>query len=126
LRASERPHTRRDLLRCLLAASGTVRAVFFQLAFGAYLGALFNLNPFLDRDRYHMMVDALREPGLRRRSRAQFQRLLTGSPVQEGDAPTLTPFAVAGVIWSFLVAVFAIALSTRSLAVFKGVPAGVV
>jgi Zn-dependent protease len=96
-----------------LAASGTVRDVFFQLAFGAYLGAFFNLNPFLDRDGYHIMVDALREPGLRRRSRAQFQRLLSGGPAEAGDTPALMRFAVAGIVWSFLAAVFAIVLSTR-------------
>jgi putative peptide zinc metalloprotease protein len=110
-----------------LAASGTVRDVFFQLAFGAYLGAFFNLNPFLDRDGYHIMVDALREPGLRRRSRAQFQRLLSGGPAQEGDTPALMRFAVAGVVWSFLAVVFAIALSTRYYAELeKLAPNGVV
>ena len=39
-----------------------MRDVFFQLAFGAYLGAFFNLNPALERDGYHMLVDLLRQP----------------------------------------------------------------
>ena len=43
-----------------------------------YVGAFFNLNPFLDRDGYHILVDVLREPGLRRRSREQFARRLSG------------------------------------------------
>ena len=52
-------------LCCLAPAAGTVRDVFFQLAFAAYLGACFNLNPLLERDGYHILVDVLREPGLR-------------------------------------------------------------
>ena len=47
--------------------SGTVRDVLFQLAFAAYVGAFSNLNPLLDRDGYHMLVDWLGEPGLRKR-----------------------------------------------------------
>ena len=45
-----------------------MRDIFFQLAFAAYVGAFFNLNPFIDRDGYQILVDALREPGLRRRA----------------------------------------------------------
>jgi putative peptide zinc metalloprotease protein len=104
---------------CLTLGSGAVRDVFFQLAFGAYLGAFFNLNPFLDRDGYHIMVDALREPGLRRRSREQFQRLLSGGPAREGDSPVLMRYAIAGVVWSVLAVVFAAALSTRYYGLVK-------
>ena len=74
-------HARRDRSRsaaCVLAP-GTVRDIFFQLAFAAYVGACFNLNPFLDRDGYHILVDVLREPGLRRRAREQFARRLAGA-----------------------------------------------
>ena len=39
-----------------------------NLAFAAYVGAFFNLNPFIDRDGYQILVDVLREPGLRRRA----------------------------------------------------------
>ena len=112
---------------CLAVAAGTVRDVFFQLAFGAYLGAFFNLNPFLDRDGYHIMVDALREPGLRRRSREQFQRLLSGGAAREGDSPVLMRYAIAGVVWSVLAVGFAAALSTRYYDVLKGLaPDGLV
>ena len=55
-----------------------MRDIFFQLAFAGYVGAFFNLNPFLERDGYHMLVDWLREPGLRRRAREQFARRLAG------------------------------------------------
>ena len=53
-----------------------MRDVFFQLAFAGYVGAFFNLNPFIDRDGYHMLVDYLREPGLRKRAKDQFSRRL--------------------------------------------------
>jgi len=100
-------------LACLIAEPGTVRDVFFQLAFAAYVGAFFNLNPFLDRDGYQMLVDLLREPGLRRRSRAQFERLLSGGPPAPGDSPVLFRYAVFGVVWSVAAAAFAILLSLR-------------
>ena len=59
-------------LVCLALPAGVLRDIFFQLAFAAYLGAFFNLNPFVDRDGYQILVDVLREPGLRRRAREQF------------------------------------------------------
>ena len=65
-------------LCCLLLEAGTVRDICFQLAFAGYVGAFFNLNPFIERDGYHMLVDWLREPGLRRRAREQFARRLSG------------------------------------------------
>ena len=55
-----------------------MRDIFFQLAFAAYLGAFFNLNPFVERDGYQILVDVLREPGLRRRAREQLLRRLSG------------------------------------------------
>ena len=65
-------------LFCLALPAGTVRDIFFQLAFAAYLGAFFNLNPFIERDGYQILVDLLREPGLRRRAREQLMRRLSG------------------------------------------------
>jgi putative peptide zinc metalloprotease protein len=100
-------------LFCVALAAGTVRDIFFQLAFAAYVGAFFNLNPFLDRDGYQMLVDWLREPGLRRRSKEQFQRVLGGGGRREDDSPVLARYAVAGLVWGVLAAGFAIALSTR-------------
>ena len=60
-----------------VVVEGTTRDVFFQLAFAGYVGAFFNLNPFIDRDGYHILVDYLREPGLRKRAKDQFSRRLT-------------------------------------------------
>jgi Zn-dependent protease len=99
-------------LCCLLLAAGTVRDIFFQLAFAAYVGACFNLNPFLDRDGYHILVDVLREPGLRRRAREQFARRLSGRGL-EGDSPVLARYSLFGVAWSVLAALFAIAMTLR-------------
>ena len=59
-----------------------MRDVFFQLAFAGYVGAFFNLNPFIDRDGYHILVDYLREPGLRKRAKDQFSRRLRGKAPQ--------------------------------------------
>jgi putative peptide zinc metalloprotease protein len=96
---------------CLLV-EGTVRDVFFQLAFAGYVGAFFNLNPFIDRDGYHMLVDALREPGLRRRAKDQFNRRLSGKG-RTSDSPVLARYSIAGVGWSILAAGFAIFMSLR-------------
>jgi putative peptide zinc metalloprotease protein len=97
---------------CLVLDPGTVRDIFFQLAFAAYVGACFNLNPFLDRDGYHILVDVLREPGLRRRAREQFSRRLAGHP-RGTDSPVLARYSLFGVGWSVLAALFAIAMTLR-------------
>jgi putative peptide zinc metalloprotease protein len=97
---------------CCLLVDGTVRDVFFQLAFAGYVGAFFNLNPFIDRDGYHMLVDVLREPGLRRRAKDQFNRRLSGK-ARSSDSPVLARYSIAGVGWSILAAGFAIFMSLR-------------
>jgi putative peptide zinc metalloprotease protein len=91
---------------------GTTRDVFFQLAFAGYVGAFFNLNPFIDRDGYHILVDYLREPGLRKRAKDQFNRRLTGK-ARGSDSPVLARYSIAGVGWSILAAGFAIFMSLR-------------
>jgi len=95
-----------------LVVGGTLREVFFQLAFAAYVGALFNLNPFLDRDGYHMLVDILREPGLRRRAKAQLERRLRGDR-RATDRRAYARYSLAGVAWSLVSAGFAIVMSLR-------------
>jgi putative peptide zinc metalloprotease protein len=99
-------------LCCLAAAPGTVRDVFFQLAFGAYVGAFFNLNPLIERDGYHVLVDLLRAPGLRRRAREQFRRRLAGGG-RESDSVTLTRYSLFSLAWSVVGAVIAVAMSLR-------------
>jgi FHA domain len=91
---------------------GTARDVFFQLAFAGYVGAFFNLNPFIDRDGYQILVDYLREPGLRKRAKDQFNRRLTGK-ARGSDSPVLARYSIAGVGWSILAAGFAIFMSLR-------------
>jgi len=93
---------------CWVAPRGTISEVFFQLAFGAYVGAFFNLNPFLDRDGYQILVDWLREPGLRQRARQQFARKLSGAAPDEETSPVLARYALAGVLWSAIGAGIAI------------------
>jgi putative peptide zinc metalloprotease protein len=99
-------------LCCVVLPSGTIRDIVFQLAFAAYVGALFNLNPFVERDGYQILVDLLREPSLRRRAREQLFRQLSGRG-RPGDSPLLTRYAAAGVAWSVLAGCFAAGLSLR-------------
>jgi putative peptide zinc metalloprotease protein len=97
---------------CCVFVEGTVRDVFFQLAFAGYVGAFFNLNPWIDRDGYHILVDYLREPGLRRRAKDQFSRRLKGEG-RTTDSPVLARYSIAGLGWSILAAGFAIFMSLR-------------
>jgi putative peptide zinc metalloprotease protein len=110
-------------LCCLRLAPSAPRDVFFQLAFGAYLGACFNLNPFLDRDGYHILVDLLREPNLRRRAREQLARRLSGG-AREGDSRLLARYSLLGIAWSVVAAGFVVATTLRYRATFDAlVPA---
>jgi len=99
-------------LACWLAAPGGARDVLFQVAFGGYVGALFNLNPLMERDGYHVLVDLLRVPGLRRRASRRLYGVLSG---RRGDAPDrrLLAYAIASLVWSALTVAFAVALSLR-------------
>jgi Zn-dependent protease len=99
-------------IACLLQARGTLRDICFQLAFAAYVGACFNLNPFLDRDGYQVLVDMLREPGLRRRAREQFARRLSGR-AGTGDSRVLARYSLFGLAWSCVAATFAIGMTLR-------------
>jgi putative peptide zinc metalloprotease protein len=99
-------------LCCLALPAGTARDIFFQLAFAGYVGAFFNLNPFIERDGYHMLVDWLREPGLRRRAREQFSRRLSGRG-RSGDSPVLARYSLWGLAWTVLAGAFAVVMSLR-------------
>src|SRR3954452_5477360 len=99
-------------LCCLALGPGTLCDIFFQLAFGAYVGALVNLNPFVERDGYHILADVLGEPGLRRRARAELRRRL-GREEGFRPSPILVRFAVAGVGWSIVAAGAAMVISLR-------------
>jgi putative peptide zinc metalloprotease protein len=100
-------------LGAFAVSDGTLRDVLFNLAFAAYVGGLFNLNPFLERDGYHMLVDLLREPGLRRRSRQWLSTRLIGQPV-EGTATRFFKFyAWASTIWLASGLIFAIIGTVR-------------
>ena len=107
---------------CLALSAGTVRDMFFQLAFAGYVGAFFNLNPFIERDGYHMLVDWLREPGLRRRARDQFARRLSGQG-RSTDSPVLARYALFGLAWTVLAGAFAVVLSLRYAPIMTAITA---
>ena len=97
---------------CLALGPGAIRDVAFQLAFGGYVAAFFNLNPFLERDGYHILADRLGVPALRARAREELRRRLSGEGSQDLD-PALIRYAIAGLGWSCAAAGIAIVLSLR-------------
>jgi putative peptide zinc metalloprotease protein len=99
-------------LACWLAAPGGARDVLFQVALAGYIGALFNLNPLMDRDGYHALVDLLQMPGLRRQAAAKVHALLAGHGRTPGDARVLA-YGIASVVWSALTVGFAVVMSLR-------------
>jgi Zn-dependent protease len=110
---------------CLCTPTGTLRDIFFQLAFAAYVAALFNLNPLLERDGYQVLTDVLDEPGLRRRALAQLRRRLAGDR-RASDSKALSRYALLATGWMVATAAFGIAFSLRyerSLAVLVPGPA---
>src|SRR3954453_4915908 len=114
-------------LCALVLPPGVIRDIFFNLAFAGYVGGFFNLNPFIERDGYHMLVDWLGEPGLRRRAKEQLGRRLSGGGAAT-DSPVLARYGIFGVVWSGVAALFAIAMSLRYEQAFlaTGVPKVVV
>jgi putative peptide zinc metalloprotease protein len=92
---------------------GTVRDVLFQLSFAAYVGAFSNLNPLLDRDGYHMLVDWLGEPGLRKRARAHLAAVISGRGRAADEPRALLIYALAGLAWTVAAVAFVIVMSTR-------------
>ena len=99
-------------LCCLVLGAGVLRDIFFQLAFGSYVAALVNLNPFVERDGYHILADVLGEPGLRRRAREELRPWLSR---EDGfrPSPILVRFGIAGVGWSVVAAGAAMVVSLR-------------
>ncbi len=104
-------------LACLLSSKGDVRDVLFQVALGGYIGALFNLNPLLERDGYHVLVDVLREPGLRRRASKRLSDALSGTRTDADaaapDERRLLRYGIASLCWSAIAVAFAVFMSLR-------------
>ncbi len=106
---------------CVACGAGVGRDILFQLAFGGYVGALFNLNPLLQRDGYHVLVDALREPGLRKRAAERVNRAIAGVPepttTASGSGGTgrdrLLGYGIASLAWSVVMTAFAVVMSLR-------------
>jgi putative peptide zinc metalloprotease protein len=97
-------------LACLLSPHGVAHDIAFQIALAAYIAALLNVNPLLQRDGYHILVDWLRIPNLRRRARA---RLLTGGGGDGRGSRALAWYSAATIMWSLLTAGFVVSLSLR-------------
>ena len=93
--------------------AGTIQDIWFQLALAAYTGAIFNLNPLLDRDGYHILVDLMREPGLRRRSKDWLAARLSGHDAEPDDAGVLATYAVTALVWSLATLGFTVAITQR-------------
>jgi putative peptide zinc metalloprotease protein len=112
-------------LCALFLSAGTLRDIFFQLAFAAYVGGIFNLNPFLPRDGYQILVDVLRQPQLRARANEQLRRRLAGEdPGPHSDL--LARYSAFRVAWLALAAMFAVAMSLHYEARFAAlVPSSV-
>ena len=98
-------------LCCLAMPAGTTRDIVFQLAFAAYVGCIFNLSPLLERDGYFILVDALREPGLRNRAREYLRGRLSGRGAPPSKA--LARYSYFALAWSLFTAAFVGALSLR-------------
>ena len=71
----------------------------------------------VERDGYHMLVDLLREPGLRLRAREQLRRRLAGRG-RPSDSAVLSRYALLGLAWTGAGAAIAIAMSFRYEAAF--------
>ena len=97
-------------LLALALPPGTLRDIFFQLALAGYIGGLFNLNPFLPRDGYQMLVDILRQPQLKARAHAQFKRRLSGGE-RGPESALLRRYSEIRVAWLALAGMFAVAMS---------------
>jgi putative peptide zinc metalloprotease protein len=94
-------------------SAGTIQDIWFQLSLAAYTGAIFNLNPLLDRDGYHILVDLMREPGLRRRSKDWMAAKLSGHHAEPDDAGVLATYAVTALVWSLATLAFTVAMTQR-------------
>lgn len=99
-------------LVALALPAGNTRDIVYQVALAAYIGAFYNLNPLLDRDGYHMLVDRLGEPGLRRRARERLERRLSGRPPLPGeDGRALALYGAAGLVWMIAAVGFVILMT---------------
>jgi putative peptide zinc metalloprotease protein len=106
-------------IACARLPPGPLRDILFNLALAAYIGGFFNLNPLLERDGYHVLVDVLREPGLRRRAGAQLNRRLSGAG-SAGESRVLARYAAFGIGWSVVGSLCAIGMSLRYERVLAG------
>jgi putative peptide zinc metalloprotease protein len=108
-----------------LAVGGAARDIAFQLALGSYLALLLNVNPLLERDGYHVLVDVLDEPELRRRARTDLVRRISGKPTAIAERRCVAAYGIAVLCWSAVTAAIVTATTFRAGAAFGeriGVP----
>jgi putative peptide zinc metalloprotease protein len=111
-------------LCALVLPAGALRDIVFQLAFAAYVGGIFNLNPFLPRDGYQLLVDYLRQPQLRARANEQLKRRLTGE--RGPHSPLLARYSEFRIAWLAVAAMFSVAMSLHYEARFAALVPSVV
>ena len=102
---------------CAIAAvlvAGPAGDAAFQIAFGAFVGILYTLNPLDERDGYHILADALRQPGLRSRARRRLRAVLAGRTSLRRGSRFLIAYGGAVAAWSLLTAALAMVSSERS------------
>jgi putative peptide zinc metalloprotease protein len=98
------------------ALGGVPAQIAFHLALAAYVGAFYNLNPLLDRDGYHVLVDVVGEPNLRRRARERLVDALAGGDLAASRNRLLLAFGIAVWCWSLVGVGFAALVLSRLLA----------
>ena len=77
-----------------------MRDIFFQLAFAAYVGAFFNLNPFIERDGYHMLVDGCASRGCGGGRRSSSSAGCAARASASATRPVLARYSLCGLGWS--------------------------
>jgi hypothetical protein len=103
---------------CLVLPTGAGRDIFFQAAFAAYLGGLFNLNPLLERDGYQILADLLGEQKLRRRALDQLKRELSGE-ASASESRVLARYSIFALGWWVVAGSFAAGISLRYLPILE-------
>jgi putative peptide zinc metalloprotease protein len=103
-----------------LATHGVTADIAYQLALGAYLGTVLNLNPLLDRDGYQILADLVRQPGLRRRARER----LAGRRADGAPSRAVRLYAVGMVCSAAIMAAVTAVAAMRVVGPMGGAAAG--
>lgn len=94
-----------------LAGPGLLADLALQLALAAYVGAVVNLNPLLERDGHHMLEDLVGEPALRRRAQDHLARRMAGTRRHGAVSRATLIYGIASLVWLVGVAALVMAAS---------------